>query len=155
LSDPGGCRRRFTNHRPADAGRSPFTMPRFAVLDHDWPHPHRDLFLERGGVLKAWRLPAAFDLTSPTPAVAAGDHRVAYLDYEGPVSGDRGSVSRWDGGELEWGSHSADEIVVRLGGTHLRGLFRLTRMNGDEWMLEVRMTNDPPMSNDQCGQPHR
>lgn len=110
-------------------------MPRFAVLDHDWPHPHRDLLLERGGVLKAWRLPPAFDLTSPLPAVALGDHRPAYLDYEGPVAGDRGRVSRWDGGELEWESHSADEIVVRLGGIHLRGRFRLARENETQWVM--------------------
>jgi hypothetical protein len=118
-------------------------MPRFAVLDHDWPHPHRDLFLERGGVLKAWRLPPAFDPTSPAPAVAIGDHRLAYLDYEGPVAGGRGSVSRWDGGELEWELHSADEIVVRLGGIHLRGRFHLLRMKGDEWVL-VGKEDSPP-----------
>ena len=112
-------------------------MPRFAVLDHDWPHPHRDLFFERGGVLKAWRLPPAFDLASPVPAVAIGDHRPVYLDYEGPVSGGRGRVTRWDGGELEWERHSADDIVVRLGGTHLRGRFQLVRADGDEWVMSA------------------
>ena len=28
------------------------------------------------------------------------NHRKAYLDYEGPVSGERGCVSQWDFGEL-------------------------------------------------------
>lgn len=112
-------------------------MPRFAVLDHDWPAPHRDLFLERGGVLLAWRLPPACDFTSPVPAVVAADHRPGYLDYEGPVGGDRGSVSRWDGGELVWELHSADEIHVRLAGTHLRGVFHLIRVSGTEWLVEA------------------
>lgn len=114
-------------------------MPRFAILDHDWPHPHRDLFLERDGVLKAWRLPAAFDPSSPIPATATADHRLAYLDSEGPVSGDRGSVSRWDGGGLEWELHSADEIVVRLGGIHLCGRFRLARVSGNEWVMSPKV----------------
>lgn len=110
-------------------------MPRFVVLDHDWPHPHRDLFLECAGVLKAWRLPPACEFSSPVPAVAAADHRPAYLEYEGPVSADRGSVSRWDAGELEWESHSADEVVVRLSGLHLRGRFRLVRVSEADWVL--------------------
>ena len=29
------------------------------------------------------------------------DHRLAYLDYEGPISGDRGSVTRWDRGTYD------------------------------------------------------
>lgn len=110
-------------------------MPRFVILDHDWPHPHRDLLLERDGVLKAWRLPPAFDPTSPVPAELNSDHRTHYLDYEGPVSGDRGSVRRWDAGGLVWETISAGEVVVQLEGVHLRGRFRLVRV-GDGWQLK-------------------
>lgn len=110
-------------------------MPRFVVLDHDWPHPHRDLLLERDGVLKAWRLPAAFDLTSPVPAELNFDHRLIYLDYEGPVSGGRGEVRRWDAGELVWEEFTEQEIRVRLSGIRLWGCFRLVKA-GDGWMLE-------------------
>ncbi len=102
-------------------------MPRFVVLDHDWPHPHRDLLLERDGVLTAWRLPPAFDFTSPVPAEPNSDHRLAYLDYVGPVSGNRGHVRRWDAGELVWETMTEVEIRVRLSGTHLRGRFRLVK----------------------------
>lgn len=111
-------------------------MPRFAVLDHDWPHPHRDLLFERDGVLKAWRLPAEFDLTSPVPAEPNFDHRLMYLDYEGPLSDDRGSVRRWDGGELVWELATETEVRVRLTGVHLRGLFRLVN-GGDGWVFEA------------------
>src|SRR3954466_7601408 len=111
-------------------------MPRFVVLDHDWPHPHRDLLLEREGVLKAWRLPAAFDLTSPVPAEPNFDHRLIYLDYEGPLSGDRGAVRRWDAGELVWEAFGEEEIRVRLRGTYLRGQFRLARVRGNGWVME-------------------
>ena len=125
-------------------------MPRFAVLDHDWPHPHRDLLLERSGVLLAWRLPPAFDPTSPVPAEPLPDHRPAYLDYEGPVPGDRGSVRRWDGGGLEWELHSADEMRVRLDGTHLRGRFRLTR-NGGSWVFNPETSPPAPLSEPERG----
>ena len=110
-------------------------MPRFVVLDHDWPHPHRDLLLERDGVLKAWRLPTTFELTSPVPAEANFDHRLIYLDYEGPLSGNRGEVRRWDAGELMWEAFGEEEIRVRLDGTHLRGLFRLVKGESG-WVFE-------------------
>ena len=116
-------------------------MPRFVVLDHDRPHPHRDLLLERDGVLKAWRLPPAFDLTSPVPAEPNFDHRLHYLDHEGAVSGDRGSVCRWDAGELVWESFTEDETRVTLEGTHLRGRFRLVQA-AVGWVL-VLVDPDP------------
>lgn len=74
-------------------------MPRFAILEHDWPTRHWDLLLEQGSALKSWRL-----LTEPQPghtcpAEPNADHRLLYLDYEGEVSGNRGRVQRWDHGD--------------------------------------------------------
>ena len=64
-------------------------MPRFVILEHDHPVLHWDLMLEAGDVLQTWRL-----ANPPTPgcaidATALPDHRLTYLDYEGPVSGNR------------------------------------------------------------------
>ncbi len=58
------------------------------------------------------------------------DHRSSYLDYEGPVSGNRGAVSRWDAGTFQWERNTAREIVVRLDGkvTHPAEL-TLTRVD--------------------------
>lgn len=106
-------------------------MPRFVLLEHDWPHPHLDLLLEREGVLKAWRLPAGFTPTAPAEAI--GDHRLMYLDYEGPVSGDRGRVVRRDTGEVEWLTIDPDRMVVRVGGALLSGVFELVHIEGDRW----------------------
>ncbi len=108
-------------------------MPRFVLLAHDWPHPHLDLLLERGGVLKAWRLPAGFTPTEPAAAEAIGDHRLAYLDYEGPVSGDRGRVVRRDAGEVEWLTTDPDRMRVRVGGAVLSGVFELVHIEGERW----------------------
>ncbi len=77
-------------------------MPRFAVLIHDWPEPHFDLFLEAGSVLLSWKLPADFSLLISSPIVSAPPHRTFYLDYEGVVEGGRGIVTRWDSGQFRW-----------------------------------------------------
>ena len=99
-------------------------MPRFAILAHDWPAPHLDLLLEAGPVLRAWRLlgePGA----APVPAEPNADHRPLYLDYEGPVSGGRGAVTRWDAGTFEWVEDGPDRVVVELRGAKLAGRFAL------------------------------
>ena len=77
--------------------------------------------LEAGAVLKTWALPEP-----PRPGVemeceALGDHRLAYLDYEGPISGDRGSVVRWDRGEYAVERQSDTEWVITLAGEKLTG----------------------------------
>ena len=66
-------------------------MSRFVILEHDYPVQHWDLMLEAGDVLRTWRLIAPPDKTQAVAAESLGDHRLAYLDYEGPVSGNRGS----------------------------------------------------------------
>ncbi|WP_437192740.1 DNA polymerase ligase N-terminal domain-containing protein [Planctomicrobium sp. SH527] len=74
-------------------------MPQFVILTHDWPDLHWDLMLESNGILKTWRL-----LSQPTAecvieAVPIADHRIHYLNYEGPVSMNRGSVHRFEHGD--------------------------------------------------------
>src|SRR5215212_5676736 len=100
-------------------------MPRFAVLAHDHPAPHWDLFLEAGRVLRAWRLPAPLAAGAEVPAEPGADHRLQYLDYEGPVSGGRGTVHRVDAGTFEWELDQPDQVVVRLAGSRFAGLLTL------------------------------
>jgi myo-inositol-1(or 4)-monophosphatase len=96
-------------------------VPRYAILEHDWPARHWDLFLEAGGVLRAWRLLAEPTPGATVPAEPAADHRLTYLDYEGPVSGNRGTVTRRDSGVFEWIEDRPGRIVVELNGLRLRG----------------------------------
>lgn len=66
---------------------------RYTISRHETSSgAHYDLFLENGDVLRTWRLGAPPE-TGEVRAEPIGDHRVAYLEYEGPVSGDRGAVS--------------------------------------------------------------
>ena len=77
---------------------------KFVILEHDHPFLHWDLLVERKAadgsstsgdrVLASWRLlqpivPGKWIDTEVLP-----DHRAMYLDYEGPVSNDRGTVKR-------------------------------------------------------------
>ncbi|MBN9521380.1 hypothetical protein J0H58_23140 [bacterium] len=99
-------------------------MCRFVVLAHDWPTPHFDLLLEAGAVLRAWRL-LGEPIATPVPAEPNADHRTLYLDYEGPVSGGRGTVARWDAGAFEWIEDEPARVVVELRGARLVGWFAL------------------------------
>jgi hypothetical protein len=83
-------------------------MPRFAILRHEMPATssratHWDLLLERGETLETWALsqePVVGAWPIEIEVEALPDHRLDYLTYEGPVSGHRGTVSRWDEGEF-------------------------------------------------------
>src|SRR5918995_6074940 len=99
MMPPGGLRR-YGNvaDRCAEAQPGESEVPRFVVLEHDWPAVHWDLLLECGPVLRAWRLLAEPGPGRAVPAEPNFDHRPVYLDYEGPLSGDRGRVWRGGGG---------------------------------------------------------
>jgi DNA polymerase Ligase (LigD) len=105
-------------------------MPRFAILAHDFPAPHWDLFLEAGPVLRSWRLPAPLSPGVAVPAEPAADHRLFYLDYEGPVSGNRGSVCRVDAGQFTTDVEESERILLRLAGTRFVGRLILNRAAG-------------------------
>ena len=102
-------------------------MPRFVLLIHDHPFVHWDLLVQRGEVLRSWRLLESPDRwrsaaeSIELSAEAISDHRLLYLDYEGPVSRERGRVVRWDHGQAEWLAESESSVRVRLSGSRLVG----------------------------------
>ena len=110
-------------------------MPRFVLLDHDHPSPHLDFMLEAGGVLWTWRLDVPPRPGEPRPALRIFDHRTHYLDYEGPVSGGRGSVHRRDWGTFDWVEQADHRLVARLRGQLLQGRLTLRRAEGDSWLV--------------------
>jgi hypothetical protein len=118
-------------------------MPRFVVLTHDHPVLHWDLMLEQGGFLRTWRLVRPPDEASQNDAEALPDHRRAYLDYEGPVSGDRGMVARWDAGTYETVESTNDRIVIQLAGRKLSGVASLERRAGRSTWVFRRLPSLP------------
>ncbi|MCI0380780.1 MAG: hypothetical protein L0215_24620 [Gemmataceae bacterium] len=108
-------------------------MPRFVILEHDHPYLHWDFMLERGDMLKTWRLekpPVSGPDSQTIAATALGDHRLAYLDYEGPLSGNRGSVKRWDAGTYDVVQWEQSAIVITLHGSRINGSAQL---EGNAW----------------------
>jgi hypothetical protein len=76
---------------------------RYVVLRHEGiDDPHFDLMLEMapGGPLATWRAPH-WPPSYGDYFVRLPDHRNSYLEYEGPVSGNRGHVARCAAGTCE------------------------------------------------------
>lgn len=110
-------------------------MPRYVILTHDHPFPHWDLMLEDGGVLRTWRLLAEPAAGQVVRAEQLADHRLAYLDYEGPVSGGRGSVARWDHGTYEQLGVGGPFRCRFQGRRGLTFAELATRIEGDSWVF--------------------
>lgn len=105
---------------------------RFVILTHDHPVLHWDLMLEAGDALWTWRLADEPQPGLEIDADRLPDHRLMYLNYEGPVSGDRGTVSRWDAGTYARCVESAVEVRAALCGARLQGTVALRRRSDAE-----------------------
>ena len=102
-------------------------MPRFALLVHDRPVLHWDLLLEQGDSCRTWRLRNSPDTEGDISVEPISNHRLVYLDYEGPLTGDRGTVSQWDAGTFEWVIDREDYCELRLAG---RARVRMATIEG-------------------------
>jgi hypothetical protein len=108
----------------------------YVILRHEGvAEPHFDLMIQTapGSPLSTWRLAAW-----PPPARAAAqklpDHRVAYLTFEGEISGGRGRVRRVEQGTCRVQSVPAGFDVVLMPQPADRKLtLRLRPVSGDEW----------------------
>lgn len=113
-------------------------MPRYVVLEHQMPPDdprglHWDFMFEAGEALRTWSLPAPPSDRCDVIAEALPDHRLAYLDYEGPISGGRGEVERWDAGQFVWLEDTNGVLKLRLEGDRLRGEVTLVRETDQRW----------------------
>jgi hypothetical protein len=112
-------------------------MPRFAIVQHDHPYPHLDLFLEAGSVLRSWRLPISFPRCEPFAIEPIGDHRLLYLDYEGPVSNQRGTVVNVDRGTFEWIRDDSHQLILVLRGAIYSGRLVISTDRHDQWVARL------------------
>ncbi len=120
---------------------------RFVILRHEMPQAsprssHWDWMFEdqssAGRVLRTWALQTLPDEDCPARAERLSDHRIAYLDYEGPVSRNRGHVSRFDAGTFQLNSSSLarSSVVLHLQGNRYQGTL----------VLSLLQTSDPEKS---------
>jgi hypothetical protein len=121
-------------------------MPRFVLLLHlSGPRSragrHWDFMLEKGNALRTWALDEPPTRDRPQQAEALPDHRPEYLTYEGPLSDDRGSVTRQDEGTAETIAESDGRLVLELHGRELRGRLTLERIDAaadpQRWRFEL------------------
>jgi hypothetical protein len=136
-------------------------MPRYVLLYHACPPnyertSHWDFMLEEGDVLRTWalcQLPRDWhsahartralhrdcpqqSSTNEVEAQQLGDHRLAYLELEGPLSGNCGEVSRVAAGNYVRPQIATDSWVVELA-HDLAGTATLKRVTTQgAWKLE-------------------
>jgi hypothetical protein len=103
-------------------------VPRFVVLKHvAATGTHWDFMLETREALATWSLAEEPDSAPLVPAHALPDHRMAYLDYEGPISEGRGFVTQWDHGTFQLEKYDRDEVAALVAGEKLLGQVTLRR----------------------------
>ncbi|MFH1746557.1 MAG: hypothetical protein ABIG44_05865 [Planctomycetota bacterium] len=123
----------------------------FALLEHQTATPpatpgrpvadtvHWDLLIEVPDQprLATWRL-ADNPLTADAPIVAERiqDHRHVYLEYEGPLTRDRGFVHHLDHGAAHIINLAGDELHVALEGAWLQGQYRIYRDEAGTLLFE-------------------
>lgn len=56
-----------------------------------------------------------------------------YLDYEGPVSGNRGTVAAWDKGSFEWRINDPGVVEVMLSGHKLNAVAKVEQLDNGSW----------------------
>jgi hypothetical protein len=111
---------------------------RFVILHHATREgEHWDFMIERTDALATWRLERepAGHAAERIPATRIHDHRKAYLQYEGPISQDRGHVTRVEEGACEILEESETAIQFHLRGRRIHGTYVLTVGEGGqgEW----------------------
>jgi hypothetical protein len=97
-------------------------MPRFTISRHSGVpdgKDHFDLFLERDGALKSWRL-RDLEFADAAPASGQPDHDPKYLAYEGKLSGGKGSVAIVETGTWLEDSWTSRGIQAALSGKRMR-----------------------------------
>jgi hypothetical protein len=120
-------------------------MPRFVLLRHEMPAAaerplHWDFMVESGEVLRTWALAEEPAADRAICAQRLPDHRLAYLDYEGPISNGRGSVARVDRGECSIAEDSPGKLVLDVFGEHLCGRIEIETAAAESWTAVFRWT---------------
>ena len=125
-----------------DMTSSPTVQLRHELPDGSW---HIDWMLDRDthSGLITYRLPDRPDSLVKGAFLAAeclGEHRREYLDYEGLVSNNRGSVTRVGRGEiLDWASDGDEWWITVVWEAGPRQVLRITKPELDTGSISCRI----------------
>ena len=113
----------------------------YVILHHTgFGEPHYDLMFEPspGTSLMTWRA-SDWPLAAGDDLTRIGDHRREYLEYEGPVSNDRGEVKRVAEGRCAV-SASESQVTIELYAPE-SSLMIFRQIESDRWrVVEVAPT---------------
>lgn len=112
----------------------------FVILHHTgYGAAHWDLMLEEESSLATWKLyrdPAQLG-TAPAALFRIADHRKAYLEYEGPISGGRGQVHRVCSGTYSVVDKNSQSWTAELHSADLPGPYALESRADLGWRLRL------------------
>jgi len=127
---------------------------RFVILEHCQPGggraDHWDLMFQVGDVLLTLESPAWDASPGPWRVQSLPDHRLSYLDYQGPISGQRGWVRQVDSGRYRVATRQSPAVRLELEGCRFRGELELrcagggvraeiaARLPGPAWLAHWR-----------------
>lgn len=111
-------------------------MPRFVILYHEFPlgsdrASHWDLMVQQEDKLLTWELSTQPEPGKPTSARKLADHRIEYLDYEGPVSDQRGVVTQFIAGNCTIVSEPDLAFAAQLSSPDLNCFLRISEDSDD------------------------
>ncbi len=135
--------------------RSTVTLPprgSFVFLEHQYPPPqeadnHWDLMFEGGDGLVTFATEPVLISGSSCRARLLPLHRLAYLDYEGPISNNRGRVRRLDRGNYRQIEQAGPGLKIEISGQLFVGRLVLQPLSdqddGDISYWQLRWTPLP------------
>lgn len=117
------------------------------VIQKHWTDPlHYDLMFEKGDFLETYSISEAptFQNFESITIRKIQPHRLLYLTYEGPISGNRGTVEIWDQGFYSWPSFEEELLFL---GNKLQGVFRVysTEESVSFTLTRIKWTSPLPL----------
>ena len=109
---------------------------RWVLLEHDWNGVHYDLLIETEEACITFAFEHDPFAHPGGTCERKAAHRKHYLEYEGPVSGGRGTVRRVRSGMLGRMQEVRDMLVAGLQSPDLMVL-HFERRNGEEWAFTI------------------
>lgn len=114
-------------------------LRRFVLLRHE-NHGvvHFDLMIEEGDTLATWQFGVSLALLASggtLSCIRVAQHRPAYLDYEGPVTSGRGTVTRIQSGTCKLLSATIANWDFELHSSSGQGRFQLHHITEANWSL--------------------
>ncbi|MCH2182317.1 MAG: hypothetical protein MK108_09960 [Mariniblastus sp.] len=131
-------------------------MSEFVILFHQTPESaeradHWDLMIQSGDSLMTWALESSPLAGRVMTAVRLADHRLEYLDYQGPLSDDRGVVSRLARGTSRRLDKGGDVQVFQLATADFN--WRVTVTEGKSGQVSIGIESWPGDQSSEPGRP--